>query len=88
MLFRSGDAYIEANAKDGSRAVFAFVNVESSASKAYEDRRRFISGNNPAVGSQNVGFRFMSSYGNSVNWTIEGVAIRLRPEDYPFKGLK
>ena len=82
-----GDAYIEATAKDGSKAVFAYVSVESSATKAYQDRRRFIVGSNPAVGAQNVGFRFMSSYGNSVNWTIEGVAIRLRPEDYPFNGL-
>lgn len=84
-----GDAYIEAIAKDGSRAVFAFVSVESSATKNYEDRKRFITDDNrPAVGSRNVGFNFMSSYGNAVNWTIEGVAVRLRPQDCPFNGLE
>ena len=88
-----GDAYIEATAKDGSPAIFAFVKVESAATKAYEDRKRFIMGSGPnsevyAVGTPNVSFQFMSSYGNSVNWTIQGIAVRFKPEDYPFNGLK
>lgn len=84
-----GDAYIEATAKDGSNAVFTYVQVSSTATKSYEDRRRFL---NPidkaAVGSRGVGFRFMSSYGNSVSWIIEGTPVRLRAEDYPFEGLE
>ncbi len=92
-----GDAYIEATAKeekdaDGKpvkvNAVFAYVKVKSLGTAGYYDRRRFTVGNSLAVGRPSVGFRFMSSYGRTAHWTIQGIAVRLREKDYPFSGLK
>ena len=98
-----GDAYLEATAlpdvtvsadvsgdvvssKDVN-AVFAYVHVSSSNANAPTDRRRYLNPGAPAVGRRSIGFRFMSGYTDKVDWLIEGVAIRLKPEDYPFDGL-
>lgn len=92
-----GDAYIEATPKisadtafaSADNAVFAYVRVSSSSANANTDRRRYLSsGSSPAVGRRSVGFRFMSGVFDKVNWLIEGVAVRLNPQDYPFPGLE
>ncbi|MCR4819028.1 MAG: hypothetical protein K5841_08750 [Fretibacterium sp.] len=86
-LSSAGPAVLTATAKDGSKAVFCKVRVASLSRNSETDNLRELTHGSPAVGTSIVGFNFQSGRGDHVDWNIYGKAMRMRPTDYPFKGL-
>ena len=84
----AGAATLTATTNDGSEAVFCQVRVESTSKNKETDRKRELVRGAPAVGTSVVGFEFLSGRGDNVNWNIYGKSMRMKPEDYPFSGLK
>ncbi|MDY6399700.1 MAG: hypothetical protein SPL10_06295, partial [Synergistales bacterium] len=74
-------------AADGGEAVFCYVRANSSNADAKDDRARWLVRGSPAVGTKVVDFYFKSGYSSSIDWEIEGQAIRMTKKDYPFDGL-
>ncbi|MBQ7559931.1 MAG: hypothetical protein IJT20_06760 [Synergistaceae bacterium] len=72
---------------DGGEAVFCYVKARSSNADSKDDRARWLVDGSPAVGTKAVNFYFKSGYSSSIDWEIEGQAMRMTKEDYPFDGL-
>ncbi|MDY6400885.1 MAG: hypothetical protein SPL10_04515, partial [Synergistales bacterium] len=89
--YRNTSARLEASATntDGTaaNAVFCFVRAGSTHADSKDDRARWLTRGSPAVGTKYVGFLFRSGFSSSVDWEIEGQAMRMDPNDYPFSGL-
>ena len=87
-----GPATISADLKTGKGntedARFCKVWVRSTATSSELDNKRELADGAPAVGKKSVGFEFMGGGSRNVDWTIEGQAIRMRQQDYPFDGLE
>ena len=87
-LESAGPAILTAKSNDGARAVFCKIRVTSLSRNSDTDNLRELTRGSPAVGTNTVGFNFESGRGDHVDWNIYGKAMRMRPEDYPFKGLE
>ena len=86
-LSSAGAAQLTAKSNDGAKAVFCKVRVASLSRNSETDNLRELTHGSPAVGTSIVGFNFQSGRGDHVDWNIYGKAMRMRPTDYPFKGL-
>lgn len=87
-LASAGPAILVAKSNDGARAVFCQIRVTSLSRNHETDNLRELTRGSPAVGTNTVGFNFESGRGDHVDWNIYGKAMRMKPEDYPFKGLE
>ena len=87
-LASAGPAILNASSVSGDNAVFCKITVTSLSRNRDTDNLRELTRGSPAVGTRTVGFNFQSGRGDHVDWNIYGQSMRMRPEDYPFKGLE
>ncbi|MBR0080241.1 MAG: hypothetical protein IJP69_07710 [Synergistaceae bacterium] len=87
-LVNEKPAKLTASTTDNATAVFCWVRVRSSNADSKDDRARELVNGSPAVGTNEINFYFKSGYSSSIDWEIEGKAMRMRVEDYPFVGLQ
>ncbi|MBQ8693507.1 MAG: hypothetical protein IJ520_10225 [Synergistaceae bacterium] len=90
-LASAGPAILIAKVVSGDtndRAVFCKVTVMSLSRNRDTDNLRELTRGSPAVGTSTVGFNFQSGRGDHVDWNIYGKSMRMRQQDYPFKGLQ